>query len=60
MGKLRIGILLALAVVLLVAGLLTWGSIGSIVLFFCLGAELLAILMQKFVFTDRENDFAED
>ncbi len=59
MKLLRIVILAALAAILLIVGILTWGSLGSVMMFWCLGVEAAALLLRRFVFTDRENDFAE-
>ncbi len=60
MEKWRIVILALLALVLVGVAVFTWGSIGSAVMLFCLGAEIVALLFQRFVARDRENDFWED
>ena len=47
--------LLFLAAALVLAIIATWGSIGSIILLFCLVMLVCSVLYQKFV-TNREND----
>ena len=56
MSPLRIAILIILAIVMLVVAILTWGSIGSVSLVFCLILMGLSLLWQK-VMTNRDEDY---
>ena len=49
------GILIVLALVLLTLAVTTWGSIGSVVMIFCLLLMAAALLYQRFL-TNREDD----
>ena len=57
MSKTRIFLLIALAMLLLTVMVLTWGSIGSAVMGFCLITMVAAILFQKFLTNRDESDF---
>ena len=56
MSPLRITILVVLALVMLVVAILTWGSIGSITMIFCLILMGLSLLWQRFM-TNRDEDY---
>lgn len=56
MSPLRITILVVLALVMLVVAILTWGSIGSIVMIFCLILLGLSLLYQHFI-TNRDDEY---
>ena len=56
MSLLRIAILIILAIVMLVIAVLTWGSIGSVAMVFCLILMGLSLLWQK-VMTNRDEDY---
>lgn len=56
MSPLRIVLLVILALVLLVVAILTWGSIGSITMIFCLILMGLSLLWQRFM-TNRDEDY---
>ena len=56
MSPLRIAVLVILAVVMLVVAILTWGSIGSIVMIFCLILLGLSLLYQHFI-TNRDDEY---
>lgn len=50
-------LLILLAVALLAGAIATWGSIGSIMLVFCLGTMLASLLYQHFLTNRDDNDF---
>ena len=50
-------LLVILALVLVTVMILTWGSIGSAVMGFCLITMVAAILFQKFLTNRDESDF---
>ena len=52
----RITILVVLALGMLVVAILTWGSIGSIVMIFCLILLGLSLLYQHFI-TNRDDEY---
>ncbi len=56
MSPLRITILAILALGMLVVAILTWGSIGSIVMIFCLILLGLSLLYQHFI-TNRDDEY---
>lgn len=56
MSPLRITILVVLALGMLVVAILTWGSIGSIVMIFCLILLGLSLLYQHFI-TNRDDEY---
>ena len=56
MSPLRITILAILALGMLVVAILTWGSIGSITMIFCLILMGLSLLWQRFM-TNRDEDY---
>jgi len=56
MSPLRITILAILALVMLAVAILTWGSIGSIVMIFCLILLGLSLLYQHFI-TNRDDEY---
>ena len=56
MSPLRITILVILALGMLVVAILTWGSIGSIVMIFCLILLGLSLLYQHFI-TNRDDEY---
>lgn len=55
MSKLQIILLAAMAAFLLTVMILTWGSIGSAVMGFCLITMVASLLFQKFL-TNRDED----
>jgi len=59
MSPLRIAVLVILAVVMLVVAILTWGSIGSIVMIFCLILQGLSLLYQHFLINRDDEYFVE-
>lgn len=59
MSPLRIAVLVILAVVMLVVAILTWGSIGSIVMIFCLILQGLSLLYQHFLINRDDEYFLE-
>ena len=59
MSPLRIAVLVILAVVMLVVAILTWGSIGSIVMIFCLILQGLSLLYQHFLLNRDDEYFVE-
>ena len=52
----RIALLVLLAVVMLVVAILTWGSVGSLVMVLCLILMSLSLLWQKCM-TNRDEDY---
>ena len=56
MSRGRILLLVLMAVAMLAAAILTWGSIGSVALVFCLILMGLSLLWQK-VMTNRDEDY---
>ncbi len=60
MGKIRLCLLIALTIAMAVVMVLTWGSIGSILMGFCLVMEGIAILFHRFVIEHHTDDFLED
>lgn len=52
---LRVALLIALAAVMLLVMLLTWGSLGSAVMCFGMITMVSALLFQRFL-TNRDND----
>ena len=59
MSPLRITILAVLALGMLVVAILTWGSIGSIVMIFCLILMGLSLLYQHFLINRDDEYFVE-
>lgn len=59
MDKGRIILLVALVLTMLIAAILTWGSIGSILLVFCLLLIGLELLWQWFLYC-RDDDYWTD
>ena len=59
MSPLRITILAILALGMLVVAILTWGSIGSIVMIFCLILQGLSLLYQHFLINRDDEYFVE-
>lgn len=57
MGTARKLLLLALAAVLITVIILTWGSIGSVTLTFCLLLMGASLLYQRFLTNGDSNDF---
>ncbi len=53
-------LLLLLAAGALLGIWLSWGSIGSVILTFALGVGICALLIQKFLINNEDNDFWED
>lgn len=56
MSPLRITILAILALGMLAVAILTWGSIGSIAMIFCLILLGLSLLYQHFI-TNRDDEY---
>lgn len=56
MSKGRIILLVLMAVAMLAVAILTWGSIGSLTLVFCLILMSLSLLWQKCM-TNRDEDY---
>lgn len=56
MSRGRVILLVLLAAVMLVGAILTWGSIGSVLLVFCLILMGLSLLWQK-TMTNRDEDY---
>lgn len=56
MSPWRIAILVILAAVILVVAILTWGSMGSVAMVFCLILMGLSLLHQHFL-TNRDDDY---
>ena len=52
----RIALLVLMAVVMLAVAILTWGSIGSVAMIFCLILMGLSLLWQK-TMTNRDDDY---
>lgn len=59
MSPLRIAILVILAVVMLVVAILTWGSVGSIVMILCLILMGLGLLYNHFIINRDDEYFVE-
>lgn len=59
MSPLRIAILVILAVVMLVVAILTWGSVGSIVMILCLILMGLGLLNNHFIINRDDEYFVE-
>ena len=57
MSRIRTILLVLLAVILLAAMVLTWGSIGSAVMAFCLITMGGSLLYQRFLTNRDESDF---
>ena len=57
MSHIRIVLLIALAVILITVMILTWGSIGSAVMAFCLITMGGALLYQRFLINRDAEDF---
>ena len=57
MSPFKITLLVILAAVLVTAMVLTWGSLGSAVMAFCLISMAAALLFQKFLTNRDESDF---
>ena len=57
MEKWRLLLLLVIAVTLVAVILMTWGSIGSIVLLFCLITMGASLLYQHFLTHSEDSDF---
>ena len=53
-------LLVLLAAVLLTVSILTWGSVGSAVLIFCLIMMGCSLLYQKFLTNQDDDDFRTD
>ena len=60
MGKIQIILLIVLAVILLTVMILTWGSIGSILMGFCLFSMGAAVLYRYFLIDRDSDDFQAD
>ena len=56
MSRGRIILLIVMAAVMLAAAILTWGSVGSLTLVFCLILMGLSVLHQHFI-TNRDDDY---
>ena len=59
MSPLRIAILVILAVVMLVVAILTWGSVGSLVMVLCLILMGLSLLYNHFIINRDDEYFVE-
>lgn len=57
MDRMRKAVLIALALVLTAVAVLTWGSLGSLVMLFCLGAMGSGLLFQHFLINQEDPDF---
>ena len=57
MDRIRAILLVILAAILVTVMVLTWGSLGSAVMAFCLITMVAAILFQKFLTNRDESDF---
>ena len=57
---LRSWILAIIALAMIVAAILTWGSLGSGVLIFCLILMAASLLHQHFLINQDEDDFRQD
>lgn len=59
MSPLRIAVLIILALVMLVVAVVTWGSVGSVAMVFCLILMGLSLLWQK-TMTNRDEDYFQE
>ena len=57
MSRVRVALLVVLAAALLITAIVTWGSLGSAVLVFCLIMGSAGVLYQRFLTHRDEDDF---
>ena len=55
----RIALLIILAIVMLVVAILTWGSVGSLVMVLCLILMALSLLYNHFIINRDDEYFVE-